>query len=83
MGRLADGSPPLVVAALGEQHARNAVTAMVGPGQRANREPERRALEAIKMVLELGADVNGADKWATPRCTSPRARGSRASSGSL
>ena len=31
--------------------------------QRVNREPERRALEAIKVVLELGADVNAADRW--------------------
>jgi ankyrin repeat protein len=61
IGRL-DGAPPLVVAALGEQHARNAVTFMVEPGQRANREAERRALDAAKVVLELGADVNGADK---------------------
>ena len=57
-----DGAPPLVVASLGEQHARNAVTLTVDPG-RVNREPERRALEAVKIVLELGADVNVADKW--------------------
>jgi ankyrin repeat protein len=57
-----DGSPPLVVAALGEQHSRNAMTFTVVPGQRLNREPERRALEAIKIVLELGADVNVADR---------------------
>jgi ankyrin repeat protein len=55
-----DGSPPLVVAALGEQHARNAVTFI--PSERVNREPERRALAAVKVVLELGADVGGADK---------------------
>jgi ankyrin repeat protein len=61
IGRLDDGAPPLVVAALGEQDARNAVTLMITPGQRVNREPERRALEAVKVVIELGADVNGAD----------------------
>ena len=58
---LADGSPPLVVAALGEQRARKGGTLTVVPGQRVNREPERRALEAIRVVLELGADVNTAD----------------------
>jgi ankyrin repeat protein len=62
IGRLDDGSPPLVVAARGEQHARNAVTVSIVAGQGVNREPERRALEAIKVVLELGAEVNGADK---------------------
>jgi ankyrin repeat protein len=63
IGRLDDGAPPLVVAALGEQHARNAVTLMITPGQRMNREAERRALEAMKVVIELGADVNGTDNW--------------------
>jgi ankyrin repeat protein len=63
MGRLDDGASPLVVAALGEQHARNAVTVMIVPGQRMNREAERRALDAMKVVVELGADIDGADKW--------------------
>jgi ankyrin repeat protein len=58
-----DGAPPLVVAALGEQRARNAVTLTVDASGRINREPERRALEAAKIVLELGGDVNGADKY--------------------
>jgi ankyrin repeat protein len=63
LGRLHDEAPPLVVASLGEQDARNAVTLMVTPGQRVNREPERRALEAMKVVVELGADIDSADKW--------------------
>ena len=58
---LADGSPPLVVAAQGEQRARKGGTLVVVPGQRVNREPERRALEAVRVVLELGADVNATD----------------------
>jgi ankyrin repeat protein len=57
-----DGAPPLVVAALGEQRARNAVTITIDPN-RVNREPERRALEATKVVLELGGDINGADRY--------------------
>jgi uncharacterized protein len=59
---LPDGSPPLVVAARGEQHARKNGTLTIVPGQRVNREPERRALEAMRVVFELGADINGADR---------------------
>ena len=32
------------------------------PGAKVNREPERRALEAMRVLLELGANVNAADK---------------------
>ena len=58
---LPDGSSPLVVAARGQQHARKNGTLTIVPGQRVNREPERRALGAMRVVFELGADINGAD----------------------
>jgi hypothetical protein len=48
-----------MAAALGEQRARRGGTFTIVPGAEVNREPERRALEAVKVVLELGADVNG------------------------
>jgi ankyrin repeat protein len=56
---LPDGTTPLMVAALGEQRARRGGTFTIVPGAEVDREPERRALEAIKVVLELGADING------------------------
>ena len=56
---LPDGSPPLAVAARGEQHFRTAQTGGVGPSSRVL---GRTALEAVKVVVELGADVNGADR---------------------
>ena len=56
---LPDGSPPLAVAARGEQHFKTAQTGGIGLGQRVL---GLRALEAVKVVVELGADVNGADR---------------------
>jgi ankyrin repeat protein len=55
---LPDGTTPLMVAALGEQRARRGGTFTIVPGAEINREPERRALDAVKVVLELGANVN-------------------------
>ena len=52
---LVDGSTPLMVAALGKQRVRPGRTLIVVAGQDVNREPERRALEAVKVVVELGA----------------------------
>ena len=57
---LPDGSPPLAVAARGEQHFRTAQTG--GVGQPSPRVLDQRALAAVKVVVELGADVNGADQ---------------------
>jgi ankyrin repeat protein len=51
---LADGRPPLVVAAQGE-------TAGAGGRVRAN-DVERRVVETVKLLVELGADVNAADR---------------------
>lgn len=55
---LPNGATPLMVAAEGEQRARRGGTFTVVPGAEVNREPERRALAAVKVVLELGADLN-------------------------
>ena len=54
---LPDGSPPLAVAARGEQHFKTAQTGGIGP-----RYDSGGALEAVKVVVELGADVNGVDR---------------------
>ena len=61
LGLADSGSPPFVVAAQGEQRARKGGTLTVVPGEKVNREPERRALEAMRVLLELGANVNAAD----------------------
>ena len=59
---LPDGSTPLMIAALGKQRARSGRTLIIEPGQGVNREPERRALAAVEVVAELGADVNAANQ---------------------
>src|SRR5262245_1113067 len=59
---LADGSTPLMVAAQGKQRLQVWRTLNVIPGQEVDRTPERRALAAAKVVLELGADVNAANQ---------------------
>ena len=60
--RLADGSTPLMVAALGRQRVQPGRTLIQEPGQEVDRRPERRALEAVEVVVELGADVNAANQ---------------------
>jgi len=57
---LPDGSPPLSVAARGRQHFVTARTG--GVGQPSSRVLDQRALAAVKVVVELGADVNAADQ---------------------
>ena len=59
---LVGGSTPLMVAALGKQRVQPGRTLIVLPGQRVNREPERRALEAVQVVVELGADIDAVDE---------------------
>ena len=57
---LPDGTTPLIIATTGEQ-VRTNDTVTVVPGQKVDREPERLSLEAIKVAVELGADVNAAN----------------------
>ena len=57
---LRDGAPPLAVAARGEQHFVTARTG--GVGEPSPRVLDQRALAAVKVVVDLGADVNAADR---------------------
>ena len=59
---LNDGRMALHLAAEGEQRARRGGTFSVNADTKINREPERRALAAMTVLLELGADVNAAGR---------------------
>lgn len=59
---LADGSTPLMVAAEGRQGSKNSPSLTIVAGQEVNRRPERHALDAVKVVLELGGQVNAANQ---------------------
>ena len=59
---LNDGRMALHLAAEGEQRARRGGTFSVNADTKINREPEQRALAALTVLLELGADVNAAGR---------------------